>query len=301
MSLARIPSLLEQFGTLVVSLVVPTGALVRSGCHLVVYPLGLVVGPLGRLMISTIKSYLVVKAMKAVCYFCVYFWLGVYADAYPKDVAESMCILRLPASSIISYYERLFLPDIIVPPANKACFANTYSSAETNRQLTRKVIGPLRQAGNLGFEPSAKGIILSGDSRYHQEKMAKAIANEANAAFLPIALATIPARWHKRSINVLAAAFSLAQKLEPSVIFIDNWDAVQALEPSLKAELLTLWDAAVSNSRVLVVVSSNVLPLVDSDILLRLDVNHSAPFDPTDTNRPTVMTASALERRLPFL
>lgn len=307
MSLVPPPSLiklLEHFGTIVTSLVIPsipqgTGALIRSSCHLVGYPVAFVLASA-----AVVQVYLTMRAAKAL----VENIMWTVSSKDPKTRALRMCYQRSRAVPTLSYYEMMFVDGIIDPNDNDSSFAKIYGFVEMKRLLTSKVIRPLRRSEKdlepfvKGiFEPFVKGLILSGYSRFQQRRLAKAIAKEAGAVFVPIQLSGIRAMWNGEIEKVLAACFSLAQKLQPAIVFIDHLDHIQLLESSLKADLLTLWDAAASNSRVLVVVSSNPSSVVDSDILHRLDVTQSSPVGLTDANRLTFsnqLTASVLERKL---
>ncbi|PNX64912.1 ATP binding protein, partial [Trifolium pratense] len=52
--------------------------------------------------------------------------------------------------------------------------------------------------------------------------LAKAIAREADANFINITLSNITSKWFGEAEKYIKAIFSIANKIAPSVIFIDE-------------------------------------------------------------------------------
>ncbi|KAJ3315816.1 ATPase AAA domain-containing protein 1-A [Boothiomyces sp. JEL0838] len=79
---------------------------------------------------------------------------------------------------------------------------------------------------------------------------AKALAKESGATFINLHVSTMTDKWFGESQKLVNALFSLAKKLQPTIIFIDEIDCFLRERKSndheatsmMKAEFMTLWD-----------------------------------------------------------
>ena len=114
--------------------------------------------------------------------------------------------------------------------------------------------------------------------------LAKALAHESGATFINLHISTLTEKWYGDSNKLVNAVFSLARKLEPSIVFIDEIDAVLGQRRSgehdasgmVKAEFMTLWDGLTSantageSQRILVLGATNRIQDIDEAILRRM-------------------------------
>ena len=114
--------------------------------------------------------------------------------------------------------------------------------------------------------------------------LAKALAHESGATFINLHISTLTEKWYGDSNKLVNAVFSLARKLQPSIVFIDEIDAVLGTRRSgeheasgmVKAEFMTLWDGLTSADttgepqRILVLGATNRIQDIDEAILRRM-------------------------------
>jgi len=122
----------------------------------------------------------------------------------------------------------------------------------------------------LGIEPP-KGVLLYGPPGCGKTLLAKAVANEADANFFAINGPEIMSKFYGESEERLRQIFKEAQEKAPSIIFIDEIDAIAPkreevhgeVERRVVAQLLTLMDGLQSRGNVVVIGATNVPGILD--------------------------------------
>jgi len=122
----------------------------------------------------------------------------------------------------------------------------------------------------LGIEPP-KGVLLYGPPGTGKTLLAKAVANESGATFFSINGPEIMSKWYGQSEENLRKVFESAEKSAPSIIFIDEIDAIAPkreevtgeVERRVVSQLLTLMDGLKSRGKVIVIGATNRQNAID--------------------------------------
>ena len=116
----------------------------------------------------------------------------------------------------------------------------------------------------LGIEPP-KGVLLHGPPGTGKTLIAKAVANETDANFISISGPEIMSKFYGESEERLREIFKEAEENSPSIIFIDEIDAIAPkreevsgeVEKRVVAQLLALMDGLASRGQVVVIGATN--------------------------------------------
>jgi transitional endoplasmic reticulum ATPase len=122
----------------------------------------------------------------------------------------------------------------------------------------------------LGIE-APKGVLLHGTPGCGKTLLAKAVANETNSHFILINGPEIMSKYYGQSEENLRKKFEEAEKNAPSIIFIDEIDAIAPKREEIKgeverrvvAQLLANMDGLKSRGRVVVIAATNVPNILD--------------------------------------
>ncbi|KXB06227.1 hypothetical protein AKJ53_01025 [candidate division MSBL1 archaeon SCGC-AAA382F02] len=122
----------------------------------------------------------------------------------------------------------------------------------------------------LGIEPP-KGVLLHGPPGTGKTLTAKAVANESDAYFQSIAGPEIMSKFYGESEKKLRNIFEEAKKNAPSIIFIDEIDAIASkreevtgdVEKRVVSQLLSLMDGLEARGKIIVIAATNRVDAVD--------------------------------------
>ncbi|XP_020598731.1 ATPase family AAA domain-containing protein 1-like [Phalaenopsis equestris] len=179
-------------------------------------------------------------------------------------------------------YEDVIACDVINPDHIDVEFDLIGGLDNIKTALFELVILPLRRPelfahGKL-LSPQ-KGVLLYGPPGTGKTMLAKALAKESGAVFINVRVSNLMSKWFGDAQKLVAAVFSLAHKLQPSIIFIDEVDSFLGQRrttdheamTNMKTEFMSLWDGFTTdqNARVMVLAATNRPNELDEAILRR--------------------------------
>lgn len=181
-------------------------------------------------------------------------------------------------------FEKRLLVDVI--PSNEigVTFDDIGALENVKDTLKELVMLPLQRPelfckGQL--TKPCKGILLFGPPGTGKTMLAKAVATEAGANFINISMSSITSKWFGEGEKYVKAVFSLASKIAPSVIFVDEVDSMLGRRENpgeheamrkMKNEFMVNWDGlrTKDKERVLVLAATNRPFDLDEAVIRRL-------------------------------
>ena len=126
-------------------------------------------------------------------------------------------------------YEEALLADVVLPgTAGEVTFDGIGGMEGIKGNLQELIIWPLRRpdlySASTLLQP-VKGVLLYGPPGTGKTMLAKAIANESGAAFINVRVSSLQSKWFGDAQKLVTAVFTLAWKLAPSIIFVDEVDS----------------------------------------------------------------------------
>ena len=151
---------------------------------------------------------------------------------------------------------------------------------EQIRDVCETVEEPLLNPGQfeaVGIDPPS-GVLLYGPPGTGKTMLAKAVANETNATFIKMAGSELVQKFIGEGARLVRDLFTLAGEHEPSVIFIDEIDAIAAKRTESKTsgdaevqrtmmQLLSEMDGFDDRGNVRIIAATNRFDMLDRAIL----------------------------------
>lgn len=204
-------------------------------------------------------------------------------------------------TSTLSDYELVIASHLIVPRDINVTWADIAGLESVVEELRENVIVPVSHRhllANSQLFQAPKGVLLHGPPGCGKTLIAKATAKEAGMRFINLDVAMLTDKWYGESQKLASAVFSLAKKIEPCIIFIDEIDSflrsrnAQDHEATamMKTQFMMLWDGlnTETNSNIIVMGATNRPKDLDQAILRRMPAQFHIGL-PTEEQRKKIL------------
>lgn len=214
--------------------------------------------------------------------------------------------LHLPQTIQLNDYEIVLGAEILVPEEIQISFQDVAGLEEEIQELHTLLMNSLSgwqaQSNENSLLAPPKGVLLYGPPGCGKTMLAKCIAKSCNARFINVDFASLMDKYFGETEKYLKALFSLAHKIRPCIIFIDEVESLlrcrsaqgthEALA-SLKSQLLSHWDGMLSeegkNAGGVVVMGATNRPHdIDKAFLRRFSLKVPVPL-PTESARRAIL------------
>ncbi|XP_073054232.1 uncharacterized protein [Primulina eburnea] len=181
-------------------------------------------------------------------------------------------------------FEKRILSEVI-PPGDIGVTFDDIGALENVKEILKELVMlPLQRPELFSkgqLTKPCKGILLFGPPGTGKTMLAKAVATEAGANFINISMSSITSKWFGEAEKYVKAVFTLASKISPSVIFVDEVDSMLGRRENsgeheamrkMKNEFMVNWDGlrTKDKERVLVLAATNRPFDLDEAVIRRL-------------------------------
>ncbi|WP_297470527.1 AAA family ATPase, partial [Thermococcus sp.] len=198
------------------------------------------------------------------------------AEHIPREVLEELKVTRKDFYEALKMVEPSALREVLLEVPNVR-WDDIGGLEDVKQELREAVEWPLKYPEafqGLGITPP-KGILLYGPPGTGKTLLAKAVANESQANFIAIKGPEVLSKWVGESEKNIREIFRKARQAAPTVIFIDEIDAiaprrgtdVNRVTDRLINQLLTEMDGIQENSGVVVIGATNRPDIIDPALL----------------------------------
>ena len=185
------------------------------------------------------------------------------AAVQPQSVTDTEAVLVQPGTTVRAQARGATKPGGL----ERVSYEDIGGLGKEVQRIREMIELPLKYPAvfdRLGVEPP-KGVLLYGPPGTGKTLIARVVASETNAAFFVINGPEVMNKLYGESESRLRSVFQEAQRRAPSIIFIDELDALAPkrsetdgeLERRIVAQLLALMDGIASRGQVVLIGATN--------------------------------------------
>jgi len=229
--------------------------------------------------------------------------------AAQKQAKKLLASLGIEPDVKLTEYEMMIANQLVDPATIEVKFEDIAGHADLVRELRQAVVLPIQKRQLFeGSELMAapKGVLLHGPPGCGKTMVAKATAKEAGARFINLDISSLTDKWYGESQKLAGAVFTLAAKIQPCIIFIDEIDSLLRVRSQqdheatamIKAQFMQLWDGLSTGkaNSVIVMGATNRPRDVDAAILRRMPATFRLGLPDNSQRREILTTVLRMER-----
>ncbi|KAI9553782.1 hypothetical protein GHT06_019046 [Daphnia sinensis] len=227
-----------------------------------------------------------------------------------KQQAQAlMTKLRIKTNLQLTEYELAIASNLVDPESIPVSWNDVAGLDSVVQELHDTLILPIKNKKQFPSQllQPPKGILLHGPPGCGKTMVAKATAKEAGMRFINLDASTLTDKWYGESQKLATAVFSLAVKIQPCIIFIDEIDSLLRSRNSkdheatamVKALFMLHWDGLTTDNTkngVVVLGATNRPQDVDHAILRRMPASFYIGLPGTEQRRQIAQTILKNER-----
>ncbi|CAB49317.1 CDC48 family AAA ATPase [Pyrococcus abyssi] len=198
------------------------------------------------------------------------------AETIPREVLDELKVTRRDFYEALKMVEPSALREVLIEVPN-VHWDDIGGLEDVKQELREAVEWPLKYPEAFkayGITPP-KGILLYGPPGTGKTLLAKAVATESQANFIAVRGPEILSKWVGESEKNIREIFRKARQAAPTVIFIDEIDAiaprrgtdVNRVTDRIINQLLTEMDGIQENAGVVVIAATNRPDILDPALL----------------------------------
>ncbi|KAL5033033.1 hypothetical protein BDV3_000057 [Batrachochytrium dendrobatidis] len=211
----------------------------------------------------------------------------------------------------INSYEKKILSTVVNPVNIKIGFSDLILPPATKLMLQTLITLPMLRpeffAKGILSRSAINGVLLFGPPGTGKTMLAKAVAKSSGAKFMNVALSNVLDKYVGEGEKNVRAVFTLARKLAPCVVFLDEVDALFAARRNdgssssrreIMNEFMAEWDGLSSNNNGVIVLGATNRPFDLDDAILRRMPRRILIDLPSEEARASILTRLLMDELL---
>lgn len=198
-------------------------------------------------------------------------------------------------------HEMIIASQLVVPEEINVNWKDIAGLDHLIKELRETVILPIQKRelfADSRLTQPPKGVLLHGPPGCGKTLIAKATAKEANMSFINLDVSLLTDKWYGETQKLAAAVFSLAVKLQPCIVFIDEIESFLRTRTQhdheatamMKTQFMSLWDGLITEPTCTVIImgATNRPQDLDKAIQRRMPATFHVPM-PSDAQRERIL------------